>query len=244
MKYRFSFLLLFLALITLSGCGVISNEMEKQEVLGDLKEKYDEDFEVIGEIGKESQGFMVYEVIPKNNYPELKFHAHLTESAGGVFTYKSTMDDYATVQFIYHAQEIYGKHLGMHIEREKIMNSYYDYVKQNEILIFETNFYENSPLVIKDINPNNINQHSAKIADALEAYSKVPFFARYTEVDYNRQTDFNAGIPFLFTGQDEMSSVGNQVMISHLHNYTERGTPEDIVNWSLNLSWERLMEDK
>ena len=243
MEYKFSFLLLFfLVLIILSGCGVLTKGMDKQEILSDLKEKYNEDFEFVGEVGKESQGFMIYEVIPKNS-PELKFHAHLTESAGGVFTYKSTMDDYATVQFIYHSPEIYKKHLGKNIDREEIMNSYYDYVKKNEILIFETNFFETSPLVIKDINPNNMKQHSVQIADALEAYSKVPFFARYTEVDYNNRSDFNAGIPFLFTGQNEMSSVGNQVMISHLHNYTEKGTPEDIVNWSLSLSWERLMKE-
>ncbi|MEH7238029.1 hypothetical protein [Bacillus sp. JJ1562] len=193
---------ILLCVILLAACAPKSGKKNVEITLGDLEHEYMEEFEFIEVVGVNEEGYVVLLVAPKSN-PDIQFHAYLFQGDAGGLPVIGMNNNYMDVAFLHYAPELYKKHFGILIDKEKAINDYHAFTEEAQYSnIWDFNDYlETTNFVIKDINQENMEEMSEKISSALLDFLNIhPFSMR--KVDGGSAYDvFRVGIPYEFTGE-------------------------------------------
>ncbi|MCC3357044.1 hypothetical protein [Bacillus sp. REN16] len=238
---RARFAVILLCVITLTACAPKSGKKNIEITLGDLEHEFMEEFEFIEVVGVNKEGYDVLLVAPKSN-PDIQFHAYLFQGDAGGLPVIGMNNNYMDVAFLHYAPELYKKHFGILIDKEKAINDYYAFTEESNFSnIWDFNKYlETTNFVIKDINQENMEEMSGKMAGALVDFLNIhPFSMR--KVDGGSAYDvFRAMIPYEFTGENfNEGNLYNSIYTSAVINETN---PQQAVYEVLLLHKERREE--
>ena len=192
---------ILMCILILAACAPKSGKKNVELTLGDLKRDYKEEFEFIEVVGVNDEGYDVLLVAPKSN-PELQFHAYLYQGDAGGLPVVGMNSNYMDVAFLHYAPELYMKHFGISIDKEKAINDYFAFIENGQYSNLRdfNGYLETTDFVITDLNEENMKEISEKITDALVDFLNIhPFSMR--KVDGSSGYDvFRAEIPIEFTG--------------------------------------------
>lgn len=192
---------ILMCVLILAACAPKSGKKNVEITLGDLKRDYKEEFEFIEVVGVNDEGYDVLLVAPKSN-PELQFHAYLYQGDAGGLPVVGMNSNYMDVAFLHYAPELYKKHFGISIDKEKAIKDYFAFIEKGQYSnLWDFNGYlETTNFIITDLNEENMEEMSEKITGALVDFLNIhPFSMR--KVDGSSGYDvFRAEIPLEFTG--------------------------------------------